>query len=192
MPGFYCTAAFMACPLNPRSISPQFREVIRQRCWELGVAEPDTILGSVVLVSTPSQRLEDYEVWVREAPYDIPWDEAGKAIHFMGPLSGCGPLFGMVWPPAGDPWWERTDVAILVRELSGAFLLPGQVHYYFATYSGGVLTPEIYTSMCVVTQNKVQRRGTPRGIGYPGSEAATVTSCSATTSTAAMSSSTIR
>ena len=154
MPGFHCTVAFMPFPMSPGAISPEFRAVFAERARERGEMEVETIIGSLAFASTPSQRLEDHEVWVRESDWRVPWHEDGKAFQWLGPIVGAGRLFGSAFPPAGDLWWSQRDVAILARELSGRYEMPCREHYYFGSFHGGVATPETYTSMCAWRRTK--------------------------------------
>lgn len=170
MPGYHCTAAFMPYHIRLRAMPEHFRTTIWQRCAMEGTVVPETIVGSLVLISTPSQKVEDYQILIREAPIDFPWDVPGAAMHAPGLLADCGHLFGGSFPDRGHRWWDLQDIAILAAELSSSQYGAIKVHYYFATWAGGVQTPEIYTIRCSAALNLVQRCGTPRGIGCPGSQ----------------------
>ena len=154
MPGYHVTVAFMPYRFSPGAISPQFRAMIAERARQRGEAEPETIHGSLMIASTPTQQLEDYEVWVRETDWRVPWHEDGKVVEWVGSIGGASRLFPMPFPPPGHRWWSLRDVAVLTRELSGYYGMSCKVHYYFCNYHGGVATPETYTSMCAWRRTK--------------------------------------
>ena len=154
MPGYHVTVAFMPYRFSPVSISPQFRARIAEGARQRGETEPGTILGSLMIASTPTQQLEDYEVWVRETDWRLPWDEDGKVAECIGSIGGASRLFPMPFPPPGDLWWSQRDVAVLSLELSRFYGMPCKVHYYFGNYDGGVATPETYISMCAWRRTK--------------------------------------
>ena len=120
----------------PGSMSAEFQETIGTDARLRSQAVPPTIVGSLMLVSTQSQRLEDYQVWIRAQNWLLPWDD--KAAECLGPISETSRLFPIPFPAAGDPYWLQRDAAILSFQLAGFYGVPCKAHYYFANYDGGV------------------------------------------------------
>ena len=152
MPGYYVSVTYMPYRFAPGAMSPEFRASIAEGARLGGEAVPATMLGSLMLVSTPTQRLEDYEVWIREQDWRLPWD--GQGSECLGPIAGTTGLFPMSFPFPGDFFWSQRDVALLSLELSGFYGMPCKVHYYFGNYDGGVATSETYISMCAWRRTK--------------------------------------
>ena len=130
----------------PGSMSAEFQETIGTEARLRGQAVPPTIVGSLLLVSTQSQRLEDYQVWIRAQNWLCPWDD--QASECLGPISEPERLFPIPFPVAGDPFWNQRDAAILSLELAGFYGVPCKAHYYFSSWDGGAAIPETYISMC--------------------------------------------
>ena len=153
MVGYHCTAAFMPFRVVLRTMPEHFQNSVQQKCAMAGTAVPDAIIGSLMAYSTPSQNLQDYQIIIRESPFDVPWDVDGSSMYFAGPLADCGYLWGSTFPDRRDPWWGLQDIAILAQELSSTHYGEVMVRYYFAHWGGGMQTPEIHTSTCFVAQN---------------------------------------
>ena len=153
MPGYHVTVAYMPYRFSPGAISPEFGTMFAERAHQRGEAVPDTIDGSIMIYSTRTQKLEDYEVIVREAPWRVPWHDEGMLMSIGGSLVDASRFFPITFPPRGDLWWTQRDVAVLTKELAGFYGMPFKVHYYFFNYHGGA-TPETYISMCAWRRTK--------------------------------------
>ena len=135
MPGYYVSATFMPYYFSPGSMSAEFQESLDEARMR-GVSVPATMLGSLMLVSTPSQRLEDYVVYIRAQNWLSPWDDI--AAECLGPICETSRLFPIPFPARCDLWWSQRDAAILSQELAGFYGVPCKAHYYFANYLGSV------------------------------------------------------
>ena len=152
MPGYHVSATYMPYYFAPGSMSAEFQETIGTEARLRGQAVPPTIVGSLMLVSTQSQRLEDYQVWIRAQNWLCPWDD--QASECLGPISETSRLFPIPFPAAGDPYWLQRDAAILSLQLAGFYGVPCKAHYYFSNYDAGVATSETYISMCAWRRTK--------------------------------------
>ena len=154
MPGYHVTVAYMPYRFRPGDISPECRAMYAERALARGQAEPEFVQGSLMLCSTRTQHLQDYDVTVRSADWQVPWHDWGSEMAIAGPLFLASRLFPMQLPPAGDLWWRQRDITTLVKELAGLYDVPCKVHYYFCNYQGGVPPLETYTSMCAWRRTK--------------------------------------
>ena len=136
MPGFHVSVTYLPYFFAPGELGAEFQHAIFTEALRHGFMVPPTIVGSLMLVSTSSQRLEDYQVFVRAQSYLLPWD--GAACECLGPISQTDRLFPIPMPAVGAPWWNQRDAAILTLQLARFYGVPCKVHYYFANYQGGV------------------------------------------------------
>ena len=136
MPGYYVSVTYLPYIFAPGEMSAEFQQAIGTEARLHGHSVPPTIVGSLMLVSTPSQRLEDYQVFIRAQNWLCPWD--GPASECLGPISETERLFPIPMPAAGEPFWNQRDAAILSLQLAGFYGVPCKAHYYFANYEGGV------------------------------------------------------
>ena len=166
MPGFHVTVGYLPYRFRPSAISPQYRSMCRERAFSLGQPEPEWIEGSMVLSSTPSQRLEHYEVTIRDTPWTVAQCQWGSEVYFGGPICECARFLPTQLPPPGDLFWEKHTITTFVKLLAAFYEAPCKVHYYFNNYQGGLL--ETYISRCSVALSFVRRRGTPGGAGFLG------------------------
>ena len=148
MPGFHVTVGYLPYRFRPSSISPQYRTFCRERADALGQVEPEWIEGSLMLCSTPAQKLERYELTIRETPWTVPHCDWGSEVAYGGPIVDCARFLPIQLPPAGDLWWQQRDLTMFVKELAGHYSGHCKVHYYFNNYQGGVPSLETYISMC--------------------------------------------
>lgn len=136
MPGFHVSVTYLPYFFAPAELGTDFQHSIFAEAMRRGLTMPPTILGSLMLVSTPSQRLQDYQVFVRAQSYLLPWDGPGR--ESLGSISQTNRLFPIPMPEVGAPWWDERDAAILTLELARYYGFPCKAHYYFANYDGGV------------------------------------------------------
>ena len=147
------TAAFMPFRVVLRTMPEHFQNSVQRKCAMEGSAVPDAIIGSLMAYSMPpSQYLQDYQVIIRETPYEVPWDMDGCSMFFAGPLAECGYLWGITFPDPRDPWWALQDIAILAQELSSVQYGDVMVRYYFASWFGGMQILQMHTSTCFAAQ----------------------------------------
>ena len=143
------TAAFMPFRVELRTMPEHFQNSVQRKCAMEGSAVPDAIIGSLMAYSMPpSQNLQDYQVIIRETPYEVPWDMDGCSMYFAGSLAECGYLWGTTFPDPRDPWWALQDIAILAQELSSVQYGDVMVRYYFANWGGGMQILKKHTSTC--------------------------------------------
>ena len=136
MPGYHVSVTYLPYVFAPGELGAEFQHAIFTEALRHGFMVPPTIVGSLMFVSTSSQLLEDYQVFVRAQSYLLPWD--GAACECLGPISQTDRLFPIPMPAAGAPWWNQRDAAILTLELARFYGVPCKAHYYFANYQGGV------------------------------------------------------
>ena len=154
MPGYHVTVGYIPYRFRPSAISPQYRAFCAARARALGQPEPEFIEGSLMLSSTPTQRLKRYEMTIRETSWTVPQCDWGSEVAFGGPIVECSRFLPTQLPPAGDLWWEQHDITTFVKWLAALYGGTCKVHYYFCNYLGGVPSLETYISMCAWRRTK--------------------------------------
>ena len=139
MPGYHVTVGYMPYRFRPEAIGPGYYAMCSRRAAALGQPMPEFINGSMVLCSSPSQKLQDYDVIIRETPWVIPWCDWGSEVALAGPIRNASGWLPTQLPPVEDQlWWQQHDILSLVRFVAGLFEVPCKLHYYFGNYLGGV------------------------------------------------------
>ena len=166
MPGFHVTVGYLPYRFRPSSISQQYRTFCRERADALGQVEPEWIEGSLMLCSTPAQKLERYELTIRETPWTVPHCDWGSEVAYGGPIVDCARFLPIQLPPAGGSM-VATERPHHVREAACRSLfwaLQGAV--LFQQLSGRCAVPgNLYLHVCVAP-NEFQRCATPGCIGF--------------------------
>ena len=151
MPGFHLTVGYLPYRFRPQAIGPGYYEMCSRRAYEMGKPMPEYIDGSMVLCSSPSQKVKDYQVIIRDSSWEIPWYDWGSEVAMAGTMSGMSRWLPTELPPPEDVYWEQYDLLHLIRFIAGLFLGPSKIHYYFKNYEG--------TVDCFVHYNHEMSRG---------------------------------
>ena len=138
MQGFHVTVGYLPYRYRPEAIGPGYYDMCARRAATEGKPMPEFINGSMVLCSTPSQQLQDYQVIIRETDWQQPWCEWGAEVAIAGPICTASRWLPTQLPPAEDLFWRRHEILQLVRFVAGLFEVPCKLHYYFKNYLGAV------------------------------------------------------